>query len=169
VFDYQPHLSGDLLTMRPVKQSDYKALSRLGHDPGVWELHPETDRYHEPRFAEYFAAGLASGGALVAISKETGAIAGWSRFSSDNVGPNEIEIGWTFLGRAYWGGAYNRDMKRMMLAHAFRFVDRVIFRIGPTNWRSRRAVEKLGAVLIEQPESSAHAVYALSKALGDDF
>ncbi len=163
MFDYQPHLSGELLTMRPVTQADYKALSRLGHDPGVWELHPESDRYQEPRFAEYFAEGLASGGALVAVTKETGAIAGWSRFSSDNVGPDEIEIGWTFLGRAYWGGAYNRDMKRMMLAHAFRYVNRVIFRIGPTNWRSRRAVEKLGAILIKQTES--RVIYALTAAL----
>jgi RimJ/RimL family protein N-acetyltransferase len=162
MFDYQPHLSGELLTMRPVKQADYKELSRLGHDPAVWELHPESDRYQEPRFAEYFAAGLASGGALVAISKETGKIAGWSRYSSDNAGANEIEIGWTFLARAYWGGAYNSDMKRMMLTHAFKFVDRVIFRIGATNWRSRRAVEKLGAVLVEETEATAIVVYALS-------
>jgi RimJ/RimL family protein N-acetyltransferase len=136
----------------------------------VWELHPENDRYQEPRFAEYFAAGLASGGALVAISKETGNVVGWSRYSSENVEPHEIEIGWTFLGRAYWGGAYNRDMKRMMLVHAFQFVDRVIFRIGATNWRSRRAVEKLGAVLIEATEPhddhdqrSAQVVYRLTK------
>ncbi len=37
-------------------------------------------------------------------------------------------------------------MKRLMLRHAFRFVDRVIFLIGPLNLRSQRAVEKIGAV-----------------------
>jgi RimJ/RimL family protein N-acetyltransferase len=37
-------------------------------------------------------------------------------------------------------------MKRLMLEHAFRFVQRVVFLIGPTNFRSQRAVEKLGAV-----------------------
>jgi len=68
----------------------------------------------------------------------TGSVAGWSRFSADHALPGEIEIGWTFLGRAYWGGAYNLDMKRLKIAHAFRFVDRVIFRIGAGNVRSRR-------------------------------
>jgi RimJ/RimL family protein N-acetyltransferase len=37
-------------------------------------------------------------------------------------------------------------MKRLMLEHAFRSVDRVLFVIGPDNRRSRRAVEKIGAV-----------------------
>lgn len=73
---------------------------------------------------------------------------GWSRYSSDFVEPGEVEIGWTFLGRAYWGGPYNAEMKRLMLQHAFRFVDRVIFRIGETNARSRRAAEKIGASLM---------------------
>ena len=41
-------------------------------------------------------------------------------------------------------------MKRIMLAHAFRFVDTVIFRVGETNFRSRRAVEKLGATLTDR-------------------
>ena len=37
-------------------------------------------------------------------------------------------------------------MKRLMLEHAFRSVDRVLFVIGAGNRRSQRAVEKLGAV-----------------------
>ncbi len=34
-----------------------------------------------------------------------------------------------------------------MVEHAFRFVQRVVFLIGPENLRSQRAVLKLGAVL----------------------
>ena len=37
-------------------------------------------------------------------------------------------------------------MKRLMLAHAFRFVDSVVFLVGPKNWRSQRAMEKIGGV-----------------------
>ena len=48
--------------------------------------------------------------------------------------------------RTYWGGRYNGEMKRLMLDHAFRFVDSVVFLIAPTNFRSQRAVEKIGAV-----------------------
>jgi RimJ/RimL family protein N-acetyltransferase len=35
-----------------------------------------------------------------------------------------------------------------MLRHAFRFVNRVVFLIGEHNTRSRRAVEKVGGVII---------------------
>jgi hypothetical protein len=37
-----------------------------------------------------------------------------------------------------------------MLDHAFRFVESVVFLIGPTNLRSQKAVEKIGGVLIER-------------------
>lgn len=134
--------------MRPVRPSDYDGLFALARDPQVWALHPNSDRYEESVFRAYFEEGLASRGALVASCRSTGRLVGWSRYSRDNVEADEIEIGWTFLGRSYWGGAHNRDMKEMMLEHAFRYVDRVVFRIGAANLRSRRAIEKLGAVLL---------------------
>jgi RimJ/RimL family protein N-acetyltransferase len=56
-----------------------------------------------------------------------------------------VEIGWTFLVRAHWGGTTNREVKRLMLEHALQSVDRVIFMVGVENYRSQRAVEKLGA------------------------
>ena len=43
-------------------------------------------------------------------------------------------------------GRYNRDLKQLMLRHAFRFVRRVVFLIDPANLRSQRSVEKIGAV-----------------------
>jgi RimJ/RimL family protein N-acetyltransferase len=44
------------------------------------------------------------------------------------------------------GGRYNGEMKRLMLRHAFRFVDRVVFRVDPQNVRSQRAVARIGGV-----------------------
>ena len=83
----------------------------------------------------------------MAIDRRDGAIIGSSRYHGFDPVKREVEIGWTFLARRYWGGRYNREMKRLMLEHAFRFVDRVIFVIGPQNFRSRRAVEKIGGSL----------------------
>jgi RimJ/RimL family protein N-acetyltransferase len=74
-------------------------------------------------------------------------IIGSSRYFGYDPAANEVEIGWSFLARTYWGGRYNGEMKRLMLDHAFAFVDRVVFIIGPENRRSRRAIEKIGGVL----------------------
>lgn len=38
-------------------------------------------------------------------------------------------------------------MKRLMLQYAFTLAERVVFVIGANNLRSRRAVERIGAVL----------------------
>jgi RimJ/RimL family protein N-acetyltransferase len=54
------------------------------------------------------------------------------------------------------GGRYNRALKTLMLDHAFRFVDRVLFSVGATNFRSRKAMEKLGGVLIGEQVMSYH-------------
>jgi hypothetical protein len=37
-------------------------------------------------------------------------------------------------------------MKWLMLRHAFRFVNSVVFLVGPHNLRSQRAVERIGGV-----------------------
>jgi len=147
MFDRQPVLCGELLELRPLRPDDFDALFGVASDPLIWEQHPEHDRYQEPTFRGFFAEALASGGALVAVDRATGLIIGSSRFHGYDAERNVVEIGWTFLARAYWGGRYNGEMKRLMLEHAFKSVQRVIFIIGPDNRRSRRAVEKIGAVL----------------------
>ena len=145
-FDRQPVLRGELLELRPLRSDDFSELHRAASDPLIWEQHPEPDRWTEPVFRAYFDEGLASGGALVAIDRSSGKIVGSSRFHGFDANAGVVEIGWSFLARTYWGGRYNGEMKRLMLTHAFRWVDRVIFLIGPDNLRSQRAVEKIGAV-----------------------
>lgn len=82
------------------------------------------------------------------VDSKDGQIIGSSRFHGYDEEKIEIEIGWTFLARSYWGGRYNLEMKRLMLEHAFRFVRRVIFLVGTGNLRSQRALEKIGGVRV---------------------
>lgn len=145
-FDPQPTLVGSLLTLRPLRREDYDALYAVASDPLVWEQHPASDRYKEDVFRVLFEESLASGGALVAVDADTHQIVGSSRFHAYDEQAREVEIGWTFLARSHWGGRYNGEMKRLMLEHAFRFVDRVLLLVGPENIRSRKAAEKIGAV-----------------------
>jgi len=145
-FDLQPTLHGAFLTLRPLRADDFPALSAVAANPLIWEQHPEPDRHTEAKFTMFFRDALASGGALLAIDAGTGKVIGSSRFHGYNSEKREVEIGWTFLARSYWGGRYNGEMKGLMLRHAFRYVDTVVFLIGPHNVRSQRAVEKIGAV-----------------------
>jgi RimJ/RimL family protein N-acetyltransferase len=145
-FDYQPTLEGEILKLRPLAASDFEELFAVASDPKVWEQHPRWDRYKAEIFRPFFDAALDSGGALVAMDKKTDAIIGSSRFLAFDSEASEVEIGFTFLGTGYWGGTYNGEMKRLMLNHAFQWVDSVVFLVGPSNVRSQMSVEKIGAV-----------------------
>jgi RimJ/RimL family protein N-acetyltransferase len=145
-FDLQPTLVGELLELHPLRPTDFDALWAVASDPGIWEQHPARERAQPDGFRKFFQDALDSGGALIAHDTRDGRVIGSSRFYGYDAERSEIEIGWTFLARSHWGGRYNGEMKRLMLDHAFRFVDCVVFLVAPENYRCQRAVEKIGGV-----------------------
>ena len=145
--DLQPTLIGERVIVRPLVATDWQGMFSAAADPKIWEAHPDSDRYEEGVFRMYFDAALASGSAFSFVDKEIGGVIGSSRFYGHDPIASEIEIGWTFLSRPYWGGSYNAEIKQLLLDHAFTFVDTVVFWVGETNLRSRRAMEKIGGVL----------------------
>ena len=147
-FDLQPRLVGELIEVRPLGPADWESLFAVASDPLIWEQHPARDRYREDVFREFFREALETGSAFVVVDRQTGKIIGSSRFFGFDPQQSVVEIGWTFLARAYWGGNYNGELKRLMLGHAFKFVERVVFVIGVTNFRSQKAIEKIGGLRI---------------------
>ena len=145
-FDLQPNLKGELIELRALTPEDWDDLFAIASDPLIWEQHPESARYKEDVFKVFFKDALESGGAFVVIDRKNKRIIGSTRFHGYEPEKSEIEIGWTFLARKYWGGRHNWEMKQLMLAHAFQFVDNVVFYVGENNMRSRRATEKIGAI-----------------------
>ncbi len=166
-FDLQPTLHGTLIDLRPLRREDFDALLAAANDPLIWEQHPEHDRWTREVFQCYVDGALESGGALAVIDRKGGRIIGSSRYHDLKPHESEVEIGYTFLERAYWGGAYNGELKRLMLEHAFRFVERVVFLIGEDNLRSQKAIQKIGAKLLRRIESHAgmgpHLVFAITR------
>jgi RimJ/RimL family protein N-acetyltransferase len=93
---------------------------------------------------------LETGTTLVALDTSTGGtheakIIGCSRYYPAPDIKESMSIGFTFLDHLYWGGAWNRAMKALMLAHAFETFDEVWLHIAPTNIRSQKAAQKIGA------------------------
>jgi RimJ/RimL family protein N-acetyltransferase len=148
---------------------DWGALFAVAQDPKIWAKHPAWDRYQEPVFRDYFKDALASRGSLTVIDRQTSRVIGASRYAPFSEA-GEVEIGWTFLSRDYWGGAVNRAMKRLMLAHALSHFPRAVFRVGEDNIISRRAMEKIGGLLTERVEDIVrggrpirHVIYEIDR------
>ncbi|TXC73472.1 GNAT family N-acetyltransferase [Sphingorhabdus soli] len=170
--DLQPTLIGQTIDLRPTVASDWDGLFAVASDPAIWAVHPAHDRWQEPVFRKFFDDALASRGALTVRDKASGTIIGSSRYSTERAPTGEIEIGWSFLARDYWGGATNKEMKRLMLDYAFRWFDPVIFVVGDTNIRSRKAMEKIGGVLTDRVdervmagETTRHVIYEMRRPL----
>jgi RimJ/RimL family protein N-acetyltransferase len=169
-FDPQPTLQGPLLELRPLERDDFEALFAAAGDPLIWEQHPDSGRYQREVFQKYFDTGMESGGAFAVIERKSGRIIGSSRYWNLDPGISEVEIGWTFLERKFWGGVYNAELKRLMIDHALRFVDRVVFIAGEHNLRSRKALEKIGAEYekcVDRPSPDGvmrrNAVYVIAR------
>jgi RimJ/RimL family protein N-acetyltransferase len=147
-FELQPTIENRWVKLEPLAAGDFEALFSVASDPLIWEQHPNKDRYQRDTFATYFKGAIESGGAFRVIDNSSGTLIGSSRYYDLDGGQSIVGIGYTFLARSHWGGQFNRALKTLMLEHAFRFVERVIFHVGIGNWRSRRAMEKLGGILI---------------------
>jgi len=145
-FDLRPNLIGELIELRPLRPEDWNDLFAVASDPLIWEQHPESDRYKEEIFKVFFREALECGGAFVIVDTTSQQIIGSTRFYGYDPEKSEIEIGWTFLARKYWGGRYNRELKQLMLAHAFKFVESVVLLVGENNIRSQKATEKVGGI-----------------------
>jgi len=170
-FDLQPsYLENKFVKLSPLKAEDFEKLYKVASDPLIWEQHPNKSRYQKQVFQNYFEGAMESGGAFLISDATTGNPIGSSRFNEYDKEKSSVAIGYTFLARDHWGTTYNSAVKSLMLNHAFRFVENVIFHIGANNIRSQKAIERLGAKKIAELEMNYYGepqqlnfVYCITK------
>ena len=170
-FTIQPtQLQNQRIQLIPLKETDFEELYSVASDPLVWEQHPNKLRYQRDVFQNYFEGALQSKGAFFIREAKTNEPIGSSRFYDYNEKDNSILIGYTFIGRKFWGNGYNKSLKKLMLDYAFQYVDKVYFHIGANNIRSQKAIEKIGATKIDEFEveyygedSKLNYIYQINK------
>lgn len=166
-FDLQPCLENERVRLRPLLDEDFEPLFSVASDPLIWEQHPASDRYKREVFQAFFDNGIACGGAFVIVDNQTEALIGSTRFYEYDAEGSEIVVGFTFFSRSHWGGPYNQATKRLMLDHAFEYVETVVLYAGPENYRSCRAIEKIGGIedgRITQSDGSVSVRYVVHNA-----
>jgi len=156
---WQPEiLENDLLQITPLVESDFENLFQVASDPLIWEQHPASDRYKIEVFQLFFDGAIAAKKAFKITSKSNHKIIGSTRFYNYHLENSSIAIGYTFLARQYWGGAYNKSSKKLLIDYAFQFVDKIYFHIGATNIRSQQATTSIGAKKVREFESELNGV-----------
>lgn len=146
----QATLENENVKLVPLNPNDLEELFSVASDPKIWEQHPNKDRYKREVFQNFFQGAIESKGAFKIIDKNTGEIAGSTRFYDYNPKENSIFIGYTFYATKFWGSKLNPQVKKLMLDYIFQFVDKVNFHVGKDNIRSQKAMEKLGAKKVDE-------------------
>ena len=146
----QATLENENVKLVPLNPNDFEELFSVASDPKIWEQHTNKDRYQREVFEKFFQGAIESKGAFKIIDKNTGEIAGSTRFYDYNQDDNSILIGYTFYATKFWGSKLNPQVKKLMLDHIFQFVNKVYFHVGKNNIRSQKAMEKLGAKKLDE-------------------
>jgi len=144
-------LEGQGIRLEPLRDDHRDALIAAATDGRLWDLWyvsvPTPDEA-----ATYVADALngqRDGHMLpwVVRDTETGAIIGSTRYHDVVASIDRVEIGYTWYSQSRQRTHVNTTCKRLLLAHAFDTLGcKVVgLRTDPFNFRSQRAIEKLGA------------------------
>jgi RimJ/RimL family protein N-acetyltransferase len=170
-FELQPtNLFNEKIKLIPLQEADFESLFKIAANPKVWDQHPNPNRYKLEDFTNYFKGAIESKGAFLILDSRTNETVGCSRYYDYNKETNSVLIGYTFIGTKFWGNSYNKSLKKLMLEYAFQFVDKVYFHVGAFNIRSQKAIEKIGAIKVDEFEveyygetSKLNFVYLIQK------
>lgn len=148
----QPTLSNEYAQLVPLSPGDFESLYAVAADPLIWAQHPNPDRWRREVFSNFFDGAIQSGGAFKIVHLPSGELAGSTRMYDYDAAANRLLIGYTFYARKFWGTGINRAVKKLMLDYAFGHVAEVDFHIGAVNRRSQIAIERLGALKVDEQE-----------------
>lgn len=144
-------LDGRLVRLEPLSLDHVPGLAEIAFDEAIWRW--MRDRPADERelrdYVERALAVAAEGREIpfVQLERSSGRAIGSTRFMNISPVDRRLEIGHTWIGRAWWGTGVNPDAKRTLLAHAFDELGahRVEFKTDALNGRSRAALRAIGA------------------------
>lgn len=146
-------LEGLHVRLEPLSiERHFEGLAAIGLDPDLWLWTLSTVETREDlrAYLDEAMRELAEGRSLpfATIDRESGRIAGCTRFGNIDRRNRRVEIGWTWVGRPFQRTVVNTEAKYLMLTHAFETWSciRVELKTNVLNRRSRDAMLRIGAV-----------------------
>ena len=137
--------------LEPLAHRHAPDLFAAGNDPEVWRKAGRSNQMstleatHD--YIEEALSGEVGGVPFAIIDKRTQKAIGATRYFDISEKNRALEIGWTFIGRAYWRTHVNTNCKLLLLQYAFESAGmlRVQLKADEANDRSRTAILRLGA------------------------
>jgi RimJ/RimL family protein N-acetyltransferase len=144
-------MEGAVVRLEPLVLDHVRELVPVALDPDLWQF-TVSQVATEDDLRGYIAAALRerdAGTALPFLIREraTGQAVGSTRYGNIDRRNRRVEIGWTWVGRAWQRTGVNTEAKLLLLRYAFETLGciRVEFKTDVLNERSRAALTRIGA------------------------
>jgi RimJ/RimL family protein N-acetyltransferase len=145
-------LEGQRVRLEPLRLDHAAALFEQGHDEEIWRYMPIDMPDDVEAMRRWIGEALAQAAAGTAVpfaivQRRDARIIGSTRFHEIVPEHHVVEIGWSWLGRAYWRTGINVECKYLLLRQAFEQwgAIRVQLKTDVRNVRSQTAIAGLGA------------------------
>ena len=144
-------LENDYVQLRPMAFTDRAALADIAFDADIWryfvqrvDADADLDRFIQQAVEDTAALRRI---VFAVMDKATGTVAGSMAYGNLAEADRRLEVGWSWLGRAYRGKGLNRWAKFLLLQHAFERLDceRVEFKTDVLNLQARKGLQNIGA------------------------
>ncbi len=153
-FDPRPTaLAGEHVRLEPLRMEHAAELFRAADHPELWTWVSSPPPADLGAIAAYIRVALdnqvlGKHVPFVVRNATSGATIGTTRYANIDRANRSLEIGWTFYEPQRQRTAANTEAKLLLLRHAFEYLGamRVWLQTDEKNARSRRAIERLGAV-----------------------
>jgi RimJ/RimL family protein N-acetyltransferase len=144
-------LENETALLRPLTPYDEQGFNKIAFDHDIWK-YSVSSALNSDELKEYIKKALDERNGktrypFTIIHKESGNIAGSISYGNISEKDKRIEIGWTWLGKKFWGTGLNKESKLLLLQYAFEHLKfkRVEFKTDVLNIAARKALIKLGA------------------------
>lgn len=145
-------LQGRSVNLLPLQEMHFEELIECASDKRIWQ-HYIMDCSNRDTMLKSLHNALQekkNGSQYPFIIQQNinGKIIGSTRLLDINPQHKKVEIGWTWMHPDYWGSIINTECKLLLLHYCFEILQaaRVQLKTDEQNIRSRRAIEKLGAI-----------------------
>ncbi|MGK3992284.1 GNAT family N-acetyltransferase [Sorangium sp. So ce1024] len=145
-------LENHAVSLRPLSYDDRAGLRAIAFDPDIWryfvtrvETEDDLARFLDTAIADTRASRRVVFGV---VDRATGQLAGSMAYGNLAESDRRLEIGWSWLGRAFRGTRVNGWSKYLLLQHAFEAMscERVEFKTDVLNLQARAGLRKIGAI-----------------------
>jgi len=146
-------LEGKWTRLEPLSVEHAQELFRVAQDDDIWRHMPVPTPKTKDDVCAWVrdALNMQERGLVLPfaiVDCASGQAIGSTRYLDISAHDRHVEIGWTWLGKAYWRTRLNTEGKYLLLKHAFETLGciRVSLKTDLRNERSQRAIERIGGV-----------------------